>query len=496
MSDLINLFYGIILVFTVTVIIDQISRKNPGIKVLMWKIFQFFIGIVISVLPFYISSSGLLIASGITITFAIFLVKFKFIKLYTIETKKNWNVLNYAIVYFILTLLLLPHYKEIFFLSFFIYTTSNSLSVIAGKLYPGMKISSLKNDASLTGFAAFFISTLIILLLPISKLLVYFIPVWNLTYTESINPVGYIILISLIISVIEVFSIEKIKIYSVILIGSFLIYSLINSHSPILLNYMLIGFLLAGIIAALSYYVKFLTFSGSVATFLLAGFLFSFGQVKWSVPILTFFILSSLLSKYRKNVRAEVEDYFEKSGVRDHWQVFANGGFGGVLVIVNWIIPNDLFYLMYIATLSAVCADTWATEIGTLKNTATYNIITLKPIKQGMSGGISFIGTLGGFLGAIVISFSGIFWIEENVILYVVLIVFSGLVGSFFDSLLGATLQVQYKCSTCGKITEKTKHCNNTSEYNRGYIWMNNDIVNLMAGFAGLLVVYLFYNFM
>ncbi|MEW6652231.1 MAG: DUF92 domain-containing protein, partial [Bacteroidota bacterium] len=152
-----------------------------------------------------------------------------------------------------------------------------------------------------------------------------------------------------------------------------------------LLNSLLLGFFLAFVIVFFSYRVKFLSLSGSVAAFFLAGTIFSLGGIKWSVPILTFFILSSILSNLRKKKNAEIELFFEKSGVRDHYQVLANGGIGGVLVILNFFFPDEIFYLLYLSSLSAVCADTWATEIGTWKRTATYNILSLSPIEQGVS---------------------------------------------------------------------------------------------------------------
>ena len=235
--------------------------------------------------------------------------------------------------------------------------------------------------------------------------------------------------------------------------------------------------------------------SGALATFLLAGFIFALGGLKWSVPILTFFILSSILSKVRKKINSEIEEFFEKTGVRDHWQVFANGGLGGILVVFNYLQPDNLFYYMYIASLAAVCADTWATEIGTFKKTKTYNILNLKPITQGMSGGISFPGTFGSFLGAVVIALSGILWIKSDLLSYFLIVIFAGIGGSFFDSLLGATVQAQFYCKSCNKITEKEIHCNQPSSFHKGFVWLNNDIVNLMSGFAGIFLIIFYYYF-
>ncbi len=248
---------------------------------------------------------------------------------------------------------------------------------------------------------------------------------------------------------------------------------------------MLWGFLFAIVISVISYRVKFLTLSGAIAQFLLAIFIFGFGGWKWTVPILTFFILSSLLSKVRTKKNVVVEAYFEKSGVRDYMQVFANGGLGGILVLGNMLYPSDLFYLIYISTLAAVCADTWGTEIGTLRKTQTYNILNFKPIDQGVSGGISVQGTLGAMLGAFVISFSGIYWVNISIGGYLLLITLSGLFGSIVDSILGATIQAQYLCRTCKKITEKLFHCGEKTDHVKGIEWMNNDVVNLFAGVFG-----------
>lgn len=249
----------------------------------------------------------------------------------------------------------------------------------------------------------------------------------------------------------------------------------------------------AGIIVFASFRLKFLTLSGSVATFILAGLLFGLGGIKWSIPILTFFILSSVLSKLRKKKNEEVELFFEKTGIRDQYQVLANGGIGGLLVIANTLFPNELFYLIYLSSLSAVCADTWATEIGTWKKTRTYNILNLKPIEQGTSGGISIIGTSGAVMGTIAISLSGIYWNELPLIEYLSLIILTGIAGSFFDSLLGATIQLQNKCEVCNKITERQVHCETDTKFHKGFTWINNDMVNFLSGMFGASLLLIFF---
>ncbi|MCX7875549.1 MAG: DUF92 domain-containing protein [Melioribacteraceae bacterium] len=260
------------------------------------------------------------------------------------------------------------------------------------------------------------------------------------------------------------------------------------------INQALISLLIAFVIVFISYRLKFLTLSGSIATFFLAGIIFTLGGIKWSIPILTFFILSSLISKLRKKKNDEVELFFEKSGTRDYFQVLANGGLGGVLVILYFLYDSDFYYLLYLASLSAVCADTWATELGTWNKTKTYNILTFKEVEQGVSGGISFIGTLGAIAGTVAISFSGIYWIEMNYAFYFILIIVSGLFGSFIDSILGATIQLQKECSVCNKITERNFHCGEETKFYRGISFINNDVVNFIAGLSGTILIIILLN--
>ena len=88
---------------------------------------------------------------------------------------------------------------------------------------------------------------------------------------------------------------------------------MILNEGAVSVNTVLIGILFAALIAGISFRVKFLTLSGSIATFLLASFIFGLGGIKWSVPILTFFILSSMLSKIRKRKMKMLKSILKKA---------------------------------------------------------------------------------------------------------------------------------------------------------------------------------------
>lgn len=251
------------------------------------------------------------------------------------------------------------------------------------------------------------------------------------------------------------------------------------------------GIFFAALISLLSYKLKMLTLSGSVASLLLGATIFSLGQLKWSIPLLSFFILSSILSKLGKMKKKDFNEIFEKSSRRDAGQVLANGGVAGILAAVNLFIEGDMIYLAFIGSLAVVCADTWATEIGTMKETATYNIKNFTRTRQGISGGISLLGSAGAFGGAFIIAFSAVYWIHLNIIYYVCLIVFVGLFGSFLDSFLGATIQSQNKCDLCGELTEKNVHCGEKANHFRGLKIINNDTVNFIASLSGCILILL-----
>jgi uncharacterized membrane protein len=71
-----------------------------------------------------------------------------------------------------------------------------------------------------------------------------------------------------------------------------------------------------------------------------------------------------------------------------------------------------------------------------------------------------------------------------------ILAVAGGLVGSLFDSFLGATVQGIYYCDRCARETElPDHHCGKPARLLRGWPWLNNDIINFVASILGGLIV-------
>jgi len=248
---------------------------------------------------------------------------------------------------------------------------------------------------------------------------------------------------------------------------------------------LLLGAFLAVVVAAGSYAFRLLTLGGSLAALLLGIIVFGLGGWQWAVPMLTFFLLSSLLSEYGRSRKEQFDTLFDKSYTRDWAQVASNGSLAGVMILLSTLYPTFDFYPIYLGSLAAVTADTWGTEIGVLTKGGTVSVLSMQTVPPGTSGGMSGQGTLAGLIGALVIAFSGFAWYSD--LKTAIIVVLAGVVGSFGDSVLGATLQAQYRCEICGKQTERKTHCGRQTTQVAGVARINNDVINLICSVVGAL---------
>jgi uncharacterized protein (TIGR00297 family) len=253
---------------------------------------------------------------------------------------------------------------------------------------------------------------------------------------------------------------------------------------------LLLGFLLALLIAFLAYKARSLNKSGAVAAAFTGTIIFGIGGLAWAILLLTFFITSSALSRAFKKRKAKLEEKFSKGHERDAGQVFGNGGIATFFAALHYFYPNEPWvWVGFAASLAAVNADTWATELGVLNPNPPRMITNLfKVVEKGTSGGISLVGTLASLAGSALIAFLASFLTDDWSLLP--LITVSGLVGSLFDSLLGGTVQAMYYCPTDKKETEKhpLHTCGAETVHLRGWKWLDNDWVNFACGAFGALV--------
>jgi len=277
------------------------------------------------------------------------------------------------------------------------------------------------------------------------------------------------------------------------ILGGFSAYIFFHS-SPVSATQFFAGEVLALLVAVLSYRVRFLDGSGAIATFVLGAFIFGLGGWAFSMPILAFFVLSSALSRLGIARKNTASTKFQKSSRRDFGQVLANGGISGLVVVLWYFLPNPIWYFLYLASIAAVTADTWATEIGLFSHKAPRLITSWQPAAPGTSGAISVLGLVGAVVGATVIALLG--WVipvqrssYRFGITVTMIIIGSGFFAHLLDSLLGATIQAQHACPICQQVSEKRGRCCGVErQLHSGWNWVDNDVVNGICSLWGLVM--------
>jgi len=265
--------------------------------------------------------------------------------------------------------------------------------------------------------------------------------------------------------------------------------------------YLVGGFLLSLAISAVAYRGRSLSRSGVLGAIVVGTITFGLGGWRWGLLLIAFFVLASLLSHYRRGQKQALAEKFAKGHRRDLGQVLANGGVGAFLALLWFFWREGLLFAAFLGSMAAVSADTWATELGVLSPSPPRLITTGKVVPVGTSGGVTLLGTLASLAGGLVMGATAYLLLalggERGANLPGWLAVLSsagGLIGSGFDSLLGATFQGVYLCPECGVETERAVHrCGSLTRHLRGWRWLNNDLVNLASSLAGAVTASGFY---
>ena len=183
---------------------------------------------------------------------------------------------------------------------------------------------------------------------------------------------------------------------------------------------------------------RFLTRFGSLAAWLLGVYLLGVMGWKWFVPVVMFFITSVVFTKIHTGVKKKKKEF----NGRNAWQVTANILWAVISSALFLITKNELFIYFFIAFVAAVAADTWASELGPLLNKRSFSLADFRMHKAGITGGVSFFGTLAALTGALFISAVSyfIFFGEWNWVI-ILLLSFSAFLACFADTLLGTFVE-------------------------------------------------------
>ena len=247
---------------------------------------------------------------------------------------------------------------------------------------------------------------------------------------------------------------------------------------------MLLYIVLSVIAGLLGYKVNALTKGGAIA----AGFVgtaIAYG-FEWRGLLLlgSFFLTSTIWSKYKANKKKSIEDIVEKGSSRDHYQVLANGGAAAFAGIMMSLFPSNWWLVFFLAVLSTSNSDTWASELGVLSKRPPFHIKKKMFVPRGTSGAVSILGLMASFWGALLIGCLGALLFDGSFV-FLLCVTLGGFLGCLFDTLIGASLQEEFTCRICGTKTERHEHCQASTLRVKGFLGLNNDVVNFVSSIIG-----------
>jgi uncharacterized protein (TIGR00297 family) len=209
---------------------------------------------------------------------------------------------------------------------------------------------------------------------------------------------------------------------------------------PELLERLLVGVVVNGVIAAAARAAGSLDTAGAVSTVVIGtAITVGLGLAGLSLMI-AFFVLGSAATRLGYAHKAAQGIAQEKGGARGWRNAWANGGVPALLALMAAMTPAEVasvYALAYAAAVATAAADTCSSEVGKAYGRRTFLLTSLDPVPPGTEGGVSLQGTLAGVAAAVLVAAMG-----PAVRLYawalVPLIAVAGVLGSLAESVLGA----------------------------------------------------------
>lgn len=248
--------------------------------------------------------------------------------------------------------------------------------------------------------------------------------------------------------------------------------ALINNYSSNLLMSLAIAILIFTIV----FFAKAITYAGSLFSMVIV-FSFSYFGGIWGLTflLLTYFTIFFVAILKKRNGKRE-----SISRPRGFLQILINGGLGTLFIILFGISKKPEFMIISVVAIGGCFVDSLSSDIGVLSSKAPIDIIKFKPIDNGLSGGVSVLGTTSAFVASLLIAIYTKCFFETPIStsIFICALVFFQTV---LDSILGSVFQAKYKCTACGKITETHCCCDMKTEHYSGIMFVNNNMVNILT---------------
>lgn len=198
-------------------------------------------------------------------------------------------------------------------------------------------------------------------------------------------------------------------------------------------------------LALLGYFLRSVTLSGMLGGFFLGAMILLFAGWPLYVVLLMFFAIGTAATKlgYREKARRGIAQ--EEGGRRGFAHAFANVGVASLLSVLIGAVAGDglVLWLAAVASLATATADTTASELGPLIGRRAFLPLTFREVAPGTEGAISLEGTLAGAATALVVSFTGVLLLPEELsgrLLWhaAFICAAAAVVGSYIESVAGS----------------------------------------------------------
>lgn len=468
-DDLILICSGIA-VFVMAVLTELLSRRKLVAQWLSRKWLHTFSVGMCAFMPYLLYNTSLLLPVVAAAEILLIVLVATGVLFKEDGGRKSWGIALFPLPYLYL-LWVFPMHRWLIFLPMAILAISDSVAAIVGKL-TARKFYQLTGDPkSINGSVAFFIATSAILYAAVylpgiprdfkQTSYVYVIPLFAflITLSEAMGSKGNDNLFV---------PISAMVLLQLVYVGEIQLLTVLALPACSLL-------FLWGTVR-----LKLLDLSGAVAAVILGSTVVLFSGWIWLLPLAFFLLSSSLISRipFLKG-----KGKATKAGrPRDWKQVFCNGAVYGILSTVYSLSPavyqSDMYLLMLIS-MAVATSDTWASEIGVGFGGKVIDLVRLKSVDAGISGGISLAGTIGSMLGAFAIAAFSFFLLADaaNPSFVFLLIATAGFLGMLADSFLGSVFQGKYIKST----GEWSDFATQDSRLKSGFQMIDNDLVNLIS---------------
>ncbi|MDE1855045.1 MAG: DUF92 domain-containing protein [Candidatus Micrarchaeota archaeon] len=180
---------------------------------------------------------------------------------------------------------------------------------------------------------------------------------------------------------------------------------------------------------------------GVVLAVVMGALILFFGQgfgPFFLLVIILFLAISAVVTRIGRRRKEGLGIYEKARG----WQNVLSNGLGPLIVAAvyaanNWylhLLLINFVALVYVASVCAVAADKFASEIGVL-NGEPIMLLTMKRVKKGTSGAVTVTGLAASLIGSFIISLSVL--LVGGSVNVAGIVAVSGFIGGVADSVLG-----------------------------------------------------------